>query len=73
MFTQETTQNFSDYEVALGDLEKRLPAEVEGTNITDNGIQEINDSLNDIDGVNATSMGMTIDLKNLIKEELSKN
>ncbi len=29
MFAQETAQNFSDYEIALGDLEKRLPADIE--------------------------------------------
>ena len=29
MFAQETTQNFTDYELALSDLEKRLPADPE--------------------------------------------
>ena len=31
MFAQEVTTNFSDYEVALGELEKRLPPESEET------------------------------------------
>ena len=77
MFTQETAQNFSDYEVALGDLEKRLPVEPEtepidnhesetfGTNIND-----IND-INDIDGEN--NVIMTVDLKNMIKQELANS
>ena len=33
MFAQETTQNFSDYETALGDLEKRLPVEIASANV----------------------------------------
>jgi hypothetical protein len=73
MFTQETTQNFSDYEVALGDLEKRLPSEVEteheGNNIADIDADHTGTSLSDIDGENII---MTVDLKNIIKEELAK-
>lgn len=68
MFTQETSQNFTDYETALGDLEKRLPIEslLEGSNIED----QVGTSLNDIDGEN--NIIMTVDLKNIIKEELAK-
>lgn len=71
MFTQETTQNFSDYELALADLEKRLPVEteqVEGTNQKQlNENEQIGTSINDIDGENII---MTVDLKNMIKQEL---
>jgi predicted nucleic acid-binding Zn-ribbon protein len=74
MFTQETAQNFSDYEVALGDLEKRLPAETEieteGNNIADIDADQTGTSLSDIDGEN--NIIMTVDLKNIIKEELAK-
>ena len=74
MFTQETAQNFSDYEVALGDLEKRLPAdieaEIEGNNIADIDADHTGTSLSDIDGEN--NIIMTVDLKNIIKEELAK-
>jgi hypothetical protein len=38
MFTQETTQIFSDYELALADLEKRLPTE-EGQNTESSDIE----------------------------------
>jgi hypothetical protein len=64
MFTQETAQNFSDYEAALGDLERRLPAE---NNID---TDQIGTSLSDIDSEN--NIVMTVDLKNIIKEELAK-
>jgi hypothetical protein len=71
MFTQETSQNFNDYEVALGDLEKRLPVELEGNNIVDINSDQPGTSLSDIDGEN--NIIMTVDLKNIIKEELAKN
>jgi len=76
LFTQETAQNFSDYEVALGDLEKRLPAgtenEIEENNIADIDANKPETILNDIDGENNIPLEMTIDLKNIVKEELAK-
>ena len=72
MFTQETSQNFADYELALGDLEKRLPSENDN-DIEQNGdthSEDIGSTLNDIDGENIIA---TFDLKNIIKEELAKN
>lgn len=72
MFTQETAQNFADYEVALGDLEKRLPTEtvLEGSTIEEGETEQAETSLHDIDGEN--NIIMTVDLKNIIKEELAK-
>lgn len=72
MFTQETTQNFADYEVALGDLEKRLPAE-EGNTLEslETDKEQIGTSINDIDGEN--NIIMSVDLKNMIKQELANN
>lgn len=69
MFTQETTQNFADYEIALGDLEKRFPIEtvLEGSTIEED---QVGTSLNDLDGDNNNIM--TVDLKNIINEELAK-
>lgn len=73
MFTQETAQNFADYEVALGDLEKRLPSEpvIEGETIDNLETEPIGTSINDIDGEN--NVIMTVDLKNLIKQELANS
>jgi hypothetical protein len=75
MFAQETTQNFSDYELALSDLEKRLPAEQEEDNSEENlGDQEGTQpgtNINDIDTNEGENIIMSVDLKNLIKQELS--
>ncbi len=71
MFTQETAQNFTDYEVALGDLEKRLPAESEGETIENLETEVVGTSINDIDGDN--NVIMTVDLKNMIKQELANS
>lgn len=68
MFAQETNQNFSDYEIALSDLEKRLPAELEATEPEMEDSTEMDKTeknSNDSDGVI-----MSVDLKNLIKQEL---
>ena len=70
MFTQETTQNFSDYELALSDLEKRLPSESEQlTEQLEQEEQPVGTSINDIDGEN-NNIIMSVDLKNMIKQEL---
>jgi hypothetical protein len=66
MFAQETTQNFSDYEVALSDLEKRLPTEPEQLEQEE---PHIGTSINDNDGENNNTI-MSVDLKNMIKQEL---
>jgi len=73
MFAQETTQNFSDYEIALSDLEKRLPAEPESAeaNLGEEEGTPIGTSINDIDTTEGENIIMSVDLKNLIKQELS--
>jgi hypothetical protein len=65
MFAQETTQNFSDYELALSDLEKRLPVE--------NDYAIDNSSIRDIDTDDTIDATSSLDLKNLIKKELSNS
>jgi hypothetical protein len=73
MFAQQTTQNFSDYELALSDLEKRLPAEPENSeeNLGEQEGTPIGTSINDIDTADGENIIMSVDLKNLIKQELS--
>lgn len=70
MFAQETTQNFTDYEQALGDLEKRLPIEKFETceNETDDNTES---SINEIESKNEPIM--SVDLKNIIKQELANS
>jgi len=81
MFTQETTQNFKDYELALSDLESRITTdnneineinEINAINETEtNENNFIGTSINDIDSENNTIM--SVDLKNIIKLELANS
>jgi len=68
LFAQETTQNFSDYENALAELEKRLPIETEEL-LNELPLSEENSTVvvNDIENDNI----MSVDLKNMIKSELA--
>lgn len=73
MFAQETTRNFADYELALSELENRLPNEqpTTDTNNADLDGDQPGTNLSDIDTEN--NVIMTYDLKNIIKEELDKS
>jgi hypothetical protein len=72
MFTKEITQNFSDYEIALSDLEKRLPIEQQQSqeNLGEEEGRQIVSNINDIDTDGENTI-MSVDLKNMIKQELS--
>ena len=67
MFAQETNQNFSDYETALSDLEKRLPTEVEENQVS---LEEPETNIDDNDGENNI---MSVDLKNMVEQELANS
>jgi hypothetical protein len=69
MFAQETTQNFADYELALEDLEKRLPTIPEDTGEEDSS-EPIGTNISDIDTENIIA---TVDLKNMIKAEMANS
>ena len=69
MFAHETNQNFSDYENALSDLEKRLPADTKEQEESSEQGEPTGTNINDIDGEN--NIIMSIDLKNMIKQELA--
>ena len=74
MFTQETTQNFSDYETALSDLEKRLPAEPEHSEESlEKEEEQIGTNINDINDIDGENIIMSVDLKNMIKQELANS
>ena len=69
LFTQEVTQNFSDYETALGEIEKRIsPEQVEESKQLEE--EQSGTSINDIDGENSIT---SVDLKNMIKQELANS
>ena len=68
-FVKETNDKFSDYEVALADLEKNVHVQAE---TSDNGLEgtSIND-INSDNGSSADNIIMSVDLKNIIKQELA--
>ena len=70
LFAMETTQTFADYEVALSDLEKRQSIEQLEEKLEEQESLEHEDgtNINDIDEVN--NVIMSVDLKNMIKQEL---
>lgn len=72
MFTNEITQNFTDYEAALGDLEKRLlPESVElQEHASDNTDNTQTENEAEVEADNGTSI-MSSDLKNLIRQEFA--
>jgi hypothetical protein len=71
MFASETNNKFADYELALSELEKNVqPVEeahiddkVDGTSISDIDNNEVSNEI-------ASSI-MSVDLKNIIKQELA--
>jgi hypothetical protein len=71
MFAEQTTNNFSDYEQALSDLEKRLPTENGDNQDSEMVADNIGTNINDIDS--ESNVIMSVDLKNIIKQELSNS
>jgi len=73
MFTSETNNKFADYELALSELEKNVhPVEdtpldtpVDGTNINDIDTSDLSNEI--------ASTIMSVDLKNIIKQELASS
>jgi hypothetical protein len=81
MFTNETNDKFTDFETALSELEKNVLPPEEGYG--DGDINEKNEeieinlhdntvnNMNDIDSNDANNIIMSVDLKNIIKQELA--
>lgn len=76
MFATETNNKFTDYEFALSELEKNVQP-VEDTNDDEksgevDGVDEVDGtSISDIDVTDASNTIMSVDLKNIIKQELA--
>jgi hypothetical protein len=73
MFATETNNKFADYELALSELEKNVQP-VEDTPIEDKSDEVDEDegtSINDIDAAESVNTIMSVDLKNIIKQELA--
>jgi len=66
LFTSDTNNKFSDYEVALSELEKNIQAPLETTiNDSEDACLQENETEND------NNIILSIDLKNIIKQELA--
>jgi hypothetical protein len=61
LFAQETSQTFKDYEIAIGDIEKRLP------------VEEIDETINSEILAENENVIMSSDLKSIIKQELANS
>lgn len=85
MFTQEVTQTLSDYEVALGDIEKRIPnglENVDGDNVNADNVDGdnenvVNENVVNENAVNENAVNENVvnveDLKSLVKQELANS
>jgi len=70
MFANDTTNKFADYELALSELEKNVQPLEE--NVVDEKSNEVEGTIiNDIDNVEGVNSIMSVDLKNIIKQELA--
>ena len=66
-FVKETNDKFSDYEVALAELEKNVQPQLEQVTIDETTMTDVN-----IDnGQSNDNIIMSVDLKNIIKQELA--
>ena len=70
MFASDTNNKFADYELALAELEKNVqPVE---TPVEETTADEVDGtSISDIDVTDASNTIMSVDLKNIIKQELA--
>ena len=72
MFASEINNKFSDYEVALSELEKNVqPVEESAADVIHEQVEGT--SINDIDNTENSNSIMSFDLKNIIKQELSSS
>lgn len=75
MFTSETNDKFADYEIALSELEKNVEP-VQETRVKDSSVDEVDETgiddtdNNEVSNEIASSI-MSVDLKNIIKQELA--
>jgi len=70
MFTSETNNKFADYELALSELEKNVQP-VEDIPVDEKSDEVEGTSISDIDVTDPSNTIMSVDLKNIIKQELA--
>ena len=69
LFAADTNNKFSDYEFALSELEKNIQSEPQTVDVT----ELEGTTINDIDTNENTTSIMSVDLKNIIKQELANS
>ena len=70
MFATETNNKFADYELALSELEKNVQPD-EDTPLDEKSDEVEGTSISDIDVTDPSNTIMSVDLKNIIKQELA--
>jgi hypothetical protein len=70
MFASETNNKFADYELALSELEKNVQP-VEDIPVDEKSDEVEGTSISDIDVTDPSNTIMSVDLKNIIKQELA--
>ena len=70
IFASDTESKFSDYEIALSELEKSIQPSTENVIESEKLEEQEGTHLNDI-GFNENTIIMSVDLKNIIKQELA--
>ena len=73
LFASDTNNKFSDYEFALSELEKNILPATETASDVKEEEQEGTNTVNDIDANEVSSSIMSVDLKNIIKQELASS
>jgi hypothetical protein len=68
MFVNETNTRFSDYEFAISEIEKNLPVSNGETDVNETIVEYENKV---VDSITESNNIMSIDLKNIIKQELA--
>jgi hypothetical protein len=72
MFATDTNNKFADYEIALSELEKNVqPVDTPVEDKADEVDEGEGTSINDIDAAESVNTIMSVDLKNIIKQELA--
>jgi hypothetical protein len=72
MFATDTNNKFADYEIALSELEKNVqPVDTHVEDKADEVDEGEGTSINDIDAAESVNTIMSVDLKNIIKQELA--
>jgi hypothetical protein len=69
-FVKETNDKFIDYEVAISDIEKNLQIDASEIEYIEKNVEQNNEETNNVEKDDTSGFIMSVDLKNVIKQEL---